>query len=121
MNFPGVEFVEKSHHDERVKDDGEVLRGSASRRCHSAARVDVEHQVTCGSQSRKFLERSVCSTRQTNEESRNHKGGGPKEAILTGEKKRENYAQLIQGLTENIFHHCPGNEWFCATVRSTEE
>lgn len=51
MNFPSIEFVEESHHDERVEDDGEVLRGSAACCCHSAARIDVEHQVTCGSRS----------------------------------------------------------------------
>lgn len=54
MNFPGVEFVEESHHDERVEDDGEVLRGPAACCRHSAARIDVEHQVTCGSHSRKL-------------------------------------------------------------------
>jgi len=51
-------------------------------------------------------------------QSRDHEEAKEK-TILTGEEKRENYGQLIKGLTENIFHHCPGNEWFCATVRST--
>ena len=51
MNFPSVEFVEESHHDERVEDDGEVLCGPAACRRHSATRVDVEHQITCGSHS----------------------------------------------------------------------
>lgn len=46
VNFPSVEFVEESHHDERVEDDGEVLRGPATRRRDSAARFDVEHLVT---------------------------------------------------------------------------
>lgn len=45
VNFPSVEFVEESHHDERVENDGEVLRGTATL-YHSAARVDVEHLVT---------------------------------------------------------------------------
>lgn len=54
MNFPGVEFVEESHHDERVENDGEVLRGPAACRRYSASRINVEHQITCGSRSRKL-------------------------------------------------------------------
>lgn len=54
MNFPSVEFVEESHHDERVEDDGEMLRGPTACRRHSATRVDVKHQITCGSRLRKF-------------------------------------------------------------------
>jgi len=51
VNFPGVEFVEESHHDECIENDGEVLRGPAARRRHSAACVDVEHHITWNSRS----------------------------------------------------------------------
>lgn len=49
MDFPGVKFVEKSHHDERVEDNGEVLRWTAASLCYSSACFDVEHLIACRS------------------------------------------------------------------------
>lgn len=46
MDFPGVKFVEKSHHNERVEDDGEVLRWTTASLCYSSASIYVEHLIT---------------------------------------------------------------------------
>ena len=46
MDLAGVDLVEERHHDERVEDDGEVLRRRRVQR-YLATAVDVEYQVTC--------------------------------------------------------------------------
>ena len=48
VNLASVDLVEEGHHDERVEDDGEMLRGTLRlrRHCVSAA-VDVEQVFTC--------------------------------------------------------------------------
>ena len=48
MNLASVDLVEEGHHDERVEDDGEMLRRTLRlwRHCVSAA-VDVEQVFTC--------------------------------------------------------------------------
>ena len=51
MDLARVDLVEQRHHDERVEDDGEVLR---RRRVQTglAAAVDVEQLVACRAQAR---------------------------------------------------------------------
>ena len=46
VNLASVDLVEESHHDERVEDDGEMLRRRRVQR-HLAAAVDVEYQIAC--------------------------------------------------------------------------
>ena len=48
MNLAGVDLVEQRHHDERVEDDGEVLRWTLRLRRHRvSATVDVKKVLTC--------------------------------------------------------------------------
>ena len=46
VNFPSVKFVEKSHHDECVEDDGEVLRWTTASLGNSSACFDVKYLIT---------------------------------------------------------------------------
>ena len=46
VDLAGVDLVEQRHHDERVEDDGEVLRWRRMQR-HLTPTVDVKYQVTC--------------------------------------------------------------------------
>ena len=48
MDLAGVDLVEERHHDERVEDDGEVLRWTLRLRRHRvSATVDVKKVLTC--------------------------------------------------------------------------
>lgn len=47
MDLTSIDLIEKSHHDERVKDDSEVLIGSRTQ-CLSTA-VHVKQLLTCTS------------------------------------------------------------------------
>lgn len=49
VNFPGVDFIEESHHDERVEYDGEMLRSRRSDLGPSSV-VDAEYIVSAEDQ-----------------------------------------------------------------------
>lgn len=46
MDLPGVDFIEKLHHDEHVEDDGVVL-GRGGMQGGVPAAVDVEELLAC--------------------------------------------------------------------------
>lgn len=46
MYLPGIDFIEKLHHDEHIEDDGVVLGGGGMQRGVSAA-VNVEKLLAC--------------------------------------------------------------------------
>lgn len=118
VNFTGVQLIKDLHEDEGVEDDGVVLRRWAVKGGVPPA-VNVKHFFTCEWKGQtllsgwlylRIIESFIHPNLQTSAVRR-----------LTNEKKYKDGRQLVDSVSQDVLHHCAGNERFLAAIRVPEQ